>query len=63
MRPTSIAVLLAASVAATGCATLEPRECKFDADLIKQDANACAANPKALPGCVIGVKVSATCPF
>ena len=47
-----VIVLVFALGMCAGCATFsEPRA---DFDLLTQDANSCAANPRALPACVIG---------
>jgi hypothetical protein len=37
-----------------GCATIREPD-GYDAQLLKQDQNSCLANPKALPGCYVGV--------
>jgi hypothetical protein len=36
---------------------------RYSAELIHKDPNTCAADPRALPGCVAGVRISARTSF
>jgi hypothetical protein len=58
-------LVAAAHLGLAGCAASFPRPpaCVPDAGLRVEPPASCATNPKAKPGCVIGVTVSCTFPI
>jgi hypothetical protein len=55
---TIAAIALAAFLG--GCAVLDWR---YSLELLRKDANACKADPKAFPGCIAGIEFRASRPI
>jgi hypothetical protein len=62
-RPAVIFAALATIVLAGCPAVLQPAGCSYSVNLLRKDANSCAADPKAMPGCIVGVWLLRSCPI
>lgn len=56
-RAWNIGLVLVGLAWLAGCASLRLSEPRYSAEVITQDPAVCAANPRALPGCIVGVFV------